>query len=111
MSICYKEGLKLSSDALIEVINGTGCDIRQTLNHLSMWTSVKKSLTLEMASKGINDSKKDIAMGPWEVTREIFTSQKQTPLADKFKLFYYDYSLGPLFVQENYLTVSLKCSE
>lgn len=109
MSICFKEGLKITPDALIEVISGTGCDIRQTLNHLSMWTSGEKKLTMEIASKESQNSKKDTIMGPWEVIRAVFSPGEHDTVADKFKLFFYDYSLGPLFVQENYLGVTPKC--
>lgn len=109
MSICFKEGLKVSPEAVMEVINGTGCDIRQTLNHLSMWTAADKKLTTETASKETKISQKDTIMGPWEVIRSVFTPNPDDTVADKFKLFFYDYSLGPLFVQENYLGVTPKC--
>lgn len=109
MSICFKENIKIAPDALMEVINGTGCDIRQTLNHLSMWSAVEKKITIEMASEKSKNSKKDTIMGPWEVIKAVFNPGNQDTVADKFKLFFYDYSLGPLFVQENYLGVTPKC--
>lgn len=45
--------------------------------------------------------------GPWEVVRKVFSADehKNMTLDDKADLFFHDYSLGPLFVQQNYLSV------
>lgn len=107
MSVCFKEGVKIPPDALTQIINGTGMDVRQTLNNLSMWTASKQTLTAEEAEKKANNAKKDVVLGPWEVVRKVFSAEehKTMSLADKSRLFFYDYSIGPLFVQENYLKV------
>lgn len=46
--------------------------------------------------------------GPWEVVRKVFSAEehKHMTLNDKCDLFFQDYSMGPLFVQQNYLQVS-----
>ncbi|XP_017775919.1 PREDICTED: replication factor C subunit 1 [Nicrophorus vespilloides] len=113
MSICFKEKVKISPDALMEVIKGAGMDIRQTLNNLSMWTAANKNLTVDTAQKESNASKKDTVIGPWEVIRKVFSEEehKKTSIADKSKLFFYDYSIAPLFVQENYLQVVPHCNK
>ncbi|KAJ3656144.1 hypothetical protein Zmor_015242 [Zophobas morio] len=107
MSICFKENIDISPQALSEIIAGTGCDVRQTLNHLSVLGSTKEKITSEIAEKEAKSSKKDTIMGPWEVCRTVFTKSehKDMSVADKGRLFFYDYSLGPLFVHENYLKV------
>ncbi|CAG9853876.1 unnamed protein product [Phyllotreta striolata] len=110
MSICFKEGLNIPLKVLIEIIAGTGCDIRQTLNNLTMYAASEENNTLEDVQKKSQASKKDTVLGPWEVVRAVFTPTEGTPLAEKTKLFFYDYSLGPLFVQENYLAVTPNCS-
>lgn len=48
--------------------------------------------------------------GPWEVIRKVFSpdDHKTMSLNDKSDLFFYDYSIAPLFVQENYLHVKPK---
>lgn len=111
MSVCFKENIKMKPDALTEIINGTGMDIRQTLNHLSMWTVNNKSLSVEEAHKEATSAQKDTILGPWEVVRKVFSEEehKTMSLGDKFRLFFYDYSIGPLFVQENYLQVQPHC--
>lgn len=45
--------------------------------------------------------------GPFDVCRKVFAGGEETAkmtLMDKSDLFFQDYSLGPLFVQENYIT-------
>ncbi|KAL1493979.1 hypothetical protein ABEB36_009657 [Hypothenemus hampei] len=112
MSICFKEGLNIKPDALAQLIIGTGCDIRQTLNHLFMWSAAEKTLSLETVQKESNKSQKDVVFGAWDVIRKIFNKQenKDMTLIDKSRLFFYDYSFGPMFVQENYLTVIPECT-
>jgi replication factor C subunit 1 len=45
--------------------------------------------------------------GPWDVVRMIFSEQdhKSMSIHDKCDLFFHDYNLTPLFVQECYLSV------
>lgn len=107
MSICFKEGVKIPPDALTQIISATGMDVRQTLNNISMWTVSTHKLETEEAEKNANNAKKDTVLGPWEVVRQVFSAEdhKNMSLADKVRLFFYDYSIGPLFVQENYLKV------
>ena len=44
--------------------------------------------------------------GPFDVCRKVFAGGEETAhmtVADKSDLFFHDYSIGPLFVQENYI--------
>ncbi|KAB0797589.1 hypothetical protein PPYR_08582 [Photinus pyralis] len=101
MSVCFKEGVKISSDALSEIITSSGMDVRQILTHLSLWSADKST------DSDIKAPKKDSPLGPWEVCRLVFSAEnhKTNTIVDREKLFYYDYSIAPLFVQENYLKV------
>ncbi|XP_050306899.1 replication factor C subunit 1 [Anthonomus grandis grandis] len=112
MSVCFKEGLKIKPDALAQLIEGTGCDIRQTLNHLAMWSAAKKDLSSETVAKESKNSQKDVVFGAWDVTKKVFNKQenKDMSLVDKSRLFFYDYSFLPMFVQENYLFVEPECT-
>lgn len=49
-----------------------------------------------------------LPQGPWDAVRKIFSHEdhKSMTIMDKSDLFFHDYSLLPLFVQENYLIVS-----
>lgn len=112
LSICFREGLKIKPDALARLIIGTGSDIRQTLNHLAMWSAAEKELSSDLVQKESKNSQKDSVMGTWDVIRTVFTKSlnKDMSLGDKARLFFYDYSMGPLFVQENYLYVTPECT-
>ena len=46
--------------------------------------------------------------GAFDVVRKVFSSGEETAhmtVNDKSDLFFHDYSFGPLFVQENYISV------
>lgn len=114
MSVCFKEGLKLAPGALEEIIAGTGGDVRQTLNHLALHSAGKAlgttSLSAAQAKQEAQTARKDVKMGPWDVIRKVFSAEdhKTMSIHDKSDLFFHDYSLAPLFVQENYLKVTPK---
>ncbi|XP_050072097.1 replication factor C subunit 1 [Anopheles maculipalpis] len=113
MSVCFKEQLKLSPGVLEEIITGTGGDVRQTLNHLALYSAGKSmaaALSVDTAKKQADTAKKDIKIGPWDVIRKVFSAEdhKHMTLNDKADLFFHDYNIAPLFVQENYLKVQPK---
>ncbi|KAM3939842.1 replication factor C subunit 1 isoform 2-T2 [Leptodactylus fuscus] len=108
MSVAFKEGLKIPPPAMNEVILGANQDIRQVLHNLSMWCASSKALTYDDAKSSANNAKKDIKMGPFDVVRKVFVGGEETAhmtLIDKSDLFFHDYSMAPLFVQENYVHV------
>ncbi|XP_049763833.1 replication factor C subunit 1 [Schistocerca cancellata] len=107
MSVCFKEGLKIPPDALTDVITCANQDIRQVLNNLSMWYVNTKNLSSEEIKTEAQKSKKEFKLGPWDVLRKVFSAEehKKMSIHDKSDLFFYDYNISPLFVQENYLNV------
>ncbi|KAG6458394.1 hypothetical protein O3G_MSEX010845 [Manduca sexta] len=111
MSICFKEGLKVAPDVLSQLIVAANQDVRQTLNLLSMWAVDPDLADTDRLRKDTKTVKKDIKLGPWEAVRKVFSAEdhKSMSIHDKSDLFFYDYSLAPLFVQENYLQVAPHC--
>ncbi|XP_030643880.1 replication factor C subunit 1 isoform X2 [Chanos chanos] len=108
MSIAFKEGLKIPPPALNEVILASNQDIRQILHNLSMWSAKDKVMTYDQAKADAKNARKDMKLGPFDVCRKVFASGEETAhmsLIDKSDLFFHDYSLAPLFVQENYVHV------
>ncbi|XP_008580209.1 PREDICTED: replication factor C subunit 1 [Galeopterus variegatus] len=108
MSIAFKEGLKIPPPAMNEIILGANQDIRQVLHNLSMWCARSKALTYDQAKADSHRAKKDIKLGPFDVARKVFAAGEETAhmsLVDKSDLFFHDYSIAPLFVQENYVHV------
>ncbi|XP_065554953.1 replication factor C subunit 1 isoform X2 [Lathamus discolor] len=108
MSIAFKEGLKIPPPAMQEIILAANQDIRQVLHNLNMWCAKDKSLTYDEAKTDASRAKKDIKLGPFDVARKVFAAggeASRMSLIDKLDLFFHDYSLAPLFVQENYVHV------
>ncbi|XP_047498187.1 replication factor C subunit 1-like [Penaeus chinensis] len=104
MSICFREGIQIKPDALDQIIIGSNQDIRQILHHLSMWSANEKNLQVDDMKREAQKAKKDMKMGPWDVCKKVFSEadHKTMSLYDKSDLFFHDYSIAPLFVQENY---------
>uniref|UniRef100_U3K3U3 Replication factor C subunit 1 n=1 Tax=Ficedula albicollis TaxID=59894 RepID=U3K3U3_FICAL len=93
MSIAFKEGLKIPPPVL---------------HNLNMWCAKDKSLTYDEAKTDASRAKKDIKLGPFDIVRKVFATGEEAArmsLIDKSDLFFHDYSLAPLFVQENYVHV------
>ncbi|XP_017119919.1 replication factor C subunit 1 [Drosophila elegans] len=105
MSICFKEKVKISPAKVEEIIAATNNDIRQSINHIALLSAKEENSS---SKTGQQVATKDLKLGPWEVVRKVFTAEdhKHMSLADKSDLFFHDYSLAPLFVQQNYLQVS-----
>lgn len=108
MSVAFKEGLKIPPPAMNEIILGANQDIRQVLHNLSMWSASNKALTYDEAKSNAKNARKDIKIGPFDVVRKVFGcdgDNSHMTLIDKLDLFFHDYSIAPLFVQENYINV------
>uniref|UniRef100_A0A8C6LCL4 Replication factor C subunit 1 n=1 Tax=Nothobranchius furzeri TaxID=105023 RepID=A0A8C6LCL4_NOTFU len=108
MSIAYKEGLKIPPPALNEIILASNQDVRQVIHNLSMWSAKDKVMTYDRCKSDAANAHKDMKLGPFDVCRKVFISGEETArmsLIDKSDLFFHDYSLAPLFVQENYVHV------
>lgn len=103
MSICYKEGLKIQATALQALIRGCNQDVRQILYNLSMLKASNNSVSYDDAQKHANESQKDVTMGIFDVARKLLTAESASlSVNEKLSLFFMDYSMVPLFVQDNY---------
>ena len=108
MSVCYMEKIQIKPDALSELIVGCGQDVRQVLHHLSMiragGVEGGGKMEADQAKKEAEMSKKtSIKVGPWDVCKKVFNKDKTMSFFDKLDLYFHDYNLAGLFVQENYL--------
>ncbi|XP_041642033.1 replication factor C subunit 1 [Cheilinus undulatus] len=113
MSIAFKEGIKIPPPALNEIILASNQDVRQVIHNLSMWSARDKVMTYDQCKSDAAKARKDMKMGPFDVCRKVFAAGEETShmsLIDKSDLFFHDYSLAPLFVQENYLHVRPKAA-
>ncbi|XP_014782963.1 replication factor C subunit 1 [Octopus bimaculoides] len=106
MTIAYKEGLHINPGALNEIISASNHDIRQVIHNLFMWSSSNKNISYEDAKSNAEMAKKDIKLNPFDVCRQVFAGgEKKMSFIDKSDLFFHNYQLAPLFVQENYASV------
>lgn len=95
--ICFRENIKMQPDKMQKLIISSDQDVRQIIHQLELYK--------DSGAEGVLDPKKDLKFGPWDVIRKVFSKQEHRAMSihDKISLFFQDYSLGPLFVQENYL--------
>ncbi|XP_053978468.1 replication factor C subunit 1 [Hylaeus volcanicus] len=103
-SICFKEHINISTEDLDRLIESTNQDIRQVINHLAMF--VEKTGCQEKSEK--RHVNKDLKLGPWDVVKKVFSAEehKHMNIHEKSDLFFHDYNIASLFVQENYLLVT-----
>ena len=111
MSVCCKEKIPIKPEALTELITGCGQDVRQVLHHLAMVKAGAleggTKLEADQAKKEAEMGKKtSVKVGPWDVCRKVFSAEdhKTMSFIDKSDLYFHDYNLSGLFVQENYLS-------
>ena len=75
------------------------------MHNLSLWSVAEKSLSFEQAKDAASGAKKNVTLGPFEVVRTVFMPRedgRELTFNEKSDLFFYDYAIAPLFVQENY---------
>jgi len=104
MSIAFREGLKIPPQAMEQIILGANQDVRQVLHNMSMWTAKEKSINYDQAKADAAKAQKDIKMGPFDAARKLLSGAESSKmnLNEKSDMFFCDYSLMPLFMQENY---------
>lgn len=59
MSVLFKENVKMPAPVVDQIIDGSGRDIRQVLNHLNFLSATGKGMNLEEAKKAATTAKKD----------------------------------------------------
>ncbi|KHN83844.1 Replication factor C subunit 1 [Toxocara canis] len=93
-TIAFQEKLNLSKEQIDEVIEASNHDVRQTIYNLQL---------LSVSGKSADIQRKDCAVNTFEAARRILSAD--TSMMEKQEMFFSDYSIMPLFVQENYLAL------
>ncbi|CAF2316120.1 unnamed protein product [Rotaria sp. Silwood2] len=100
MTVLHRENIhQIKQETLDEIIKSCNQDIRQTLHSLNLWAieGETNSNAAKMIDKAVNNN-------PFELCRLSFSDElRQKSLSDKIEIFFYDYQLMPLLIQENYL--------
>lgn len=103
-AIAQREGLNLDHQALSQLANGVHGDVRQMLHLLQFWSNDNNNngrLTYDDVKSQMNNAKKDVTMGPWDVMPRFFSPGLKCN--DALDYFFVDHQLMPLFLHENYL--------
>ncbi|CAH8510180.1 unnamed protein product [Dicrocoelium dendriticum] len=116
MSILCKENVSIPPTVLNDIILASNHDIRQIINNTQMWCSSNLVDQTQLSSDAAG-AQKDLHLGAFDVIRKVFTLEFSGPnggpasINDSLGLFFQDYSLIPLFVQENYLNVKPRAAQ
>ena len=104
--IANREQLELKPNVIGELVAATSCDIRQMLNLLSTYKLNASVMTFDDSKKlGVI---KNVTMTPFDVTSKLFNrdSFRSASLGDKIELYFQDFSIIPLMIQENYIKMN-----
>lgn len=104
-TIAFREGLELGPNVIGQLVKSTHNDIRQIINIMSSYSLSKKSMNYMDSKEYSQLNKKEVSIGPFDVIGKYMNGGENTGLsfADKLDLYYSDFSIIPLFVQENYI--------
>ncbi|CEF68035.1 Replication factor C subunit 1 [Strongyloides ratti] len=94
MAIASKEGMKIPLEKMSQVAEASNLDIRQSIYNLQL---IKSSGQVEQLNS------KDVAVNIFEAARQLL--DPKTSNIDRRRLYFTDYSIMPLFVQENYVSI------
>ena len=105
--ILKNEGLSIEPNAVEQIVESSGNDIRQILTTLDMWARTSSTMTYMRAKQSLKTMTKDsVAMlSNFDAATKLFNRREMSRLSHKEKidLAFVDYELIPLLVQENYL--------
>ena len=108
MTICHREGLKLSPQVINALIEGCGKDIRQIINMLSTVKLDQTSMDFDQTKSMTKSWEKHVVLKPWDICQKmlgggLFAPSSTSTLNEKIELYFNDHDFSPLMIQENYL--------
>ncbi|KAJ2367559.1 DNA replication factor C complex subunit Rfc1, partial [Coemansia sp. RSA 2611] len=104
-TIAFRENFKLEPNAMSQLVQSTHNDIRQVINLLSSYMLNRSSMSYMDSKEYSSFNKKEVSVGPFDVIGKYLnkTENQRLTFSDKLDLYYSDFSIVPLFVQENYI--------
>lgn len=108
MTICHREGLKMSPQVVNALIEGSGKDIRQIINMLSTAKLDQTSMDFDQTKAMTKAWEKHVVLKPWDICQQLigggmFSPASKATLNDKIELYFNDHEFSFLMIQENYL--------
>lgn len=107
-TICHREGLKLSREAMDALIEGSNKDIRQVVNMLSSVKLDQAAMDFDQTKSMSKQWEKHVVLKPWDICHKLlgsglFAPSSKSTLNDKIELYFNDHEFSYLMIQENYL--------
>ena len=106
LAIASAEGLTVEPKAVEQLVESCGSDIRQVLNTLQMLKSqARSSLSAVDVNRRIASLSKDslLRMDAASATTRLFAEARKLSVEARSDLFFVDYDMIPLYVQQAYL--------
>lgn len=108
VEICKMEGLKVEENAIENLCESVGNDIRQSLNFLQFWSRKFSELKFFDMKNHFGKFNKDnlVMINHFDGVTKLLTRAAFSKMnfRDKLNMFFLDYDLVPLLVHENYLS-------
>ncbi|KAJ1867888.1 DNA replication factor C complex subunit Rfc1 [Coemansia sp. RSA 989] len=104
-TIAFREGLKIDQNAIGQMVQSTHNDIRQIINLMSSYALSKPSMTYLESKAFSKVNRKEVSMSPFDAAQKYLncSDNMSMPFSEKLDLYYTDFSIMPLFIQENYI--------
>lgn len=99
LEICSREYINITHTSLDHLINVCNRDIRKIIHTLHLYYKQSSSII-----SNISNIDKSLATSPFDACMKMF-SMGNLNLIEKNNLYFHDYSLVPLLIQENYLRI------
>eukprot|EP00397_Hematodinium_sp_SG-2012_P010495 GEMP01010610.1.p1 GENE.GEMP01010610.1~~GEMP01010610.1.p1 ORF type:complete len:692 (-),score=165.55 GEMP01010610.1:629-2704(-) len=103
--ICRAEGLTTDMNALEELVVASGNDIRNVVTQLQFLSHQSRDISYGKVKGEIARISKDLQVNAMDACRKLLSTQdvKKLNLNQRMELFFADYDLMPLLIQENYV--------
>lgn len=104
IQICKAEGIECEPNALENLCESFGNDIRQCLGFLQIYSLTHKKIKFSDISNKKLGKDETVMLTNFDAAARLLRSQsKNLPYKQLLDMFFIDYSLIPLLIQENYL--------
>ncbi|KAI8593968.1 replication factor RFC1 C terminal domain-containing protein [Geranomyces variabilis] len=111
-AIAAAEGLELKANVVEQLVISTQADIRQILNLLSTYRLRDRVMSFDQSQRLSRAAEKDGTISSFDATAQLFGyNYMKMSLADKMQLYFNDYSIMSLFVQEQYVRMKPAIAE
>ena len=104
------EGLTIEPNAVEQLVEASGNDIRQVLTALEMWARNSNNMSYMRAKQSLRTMTKDSVsmLSNFDAATKLFNHREMSKLQHKEKidLAFVDYELIPLLVYENYISAT-----